>query len=74
LPSPFTRGSDRDVDRKALGFVLLLAASAAAGYDATIAPRPEDRVAHEECAQQGFDPGTTEFVNCVDELSQTGLQ
>jgi hypothetical protein len=61
-------------DRKALGFVLLLAAVTAAGCNARIAPRPEDRAAHEECAQQGFDPGTTEFVNCVDELSQSDMQ
>jgi len=61
-------------DWKALGFVLLLAATAAAGCDATIGPRPEDPAAHDECVQEGFDPGTTEFVNCVDELSQTDMQ
>ncbi len=61
--------------RKALGFVLLLAASAAAGCGPTIVvPRPEDRAAHDGCVQEGLDPGTTEFANCMEELSQTDPQ
>jgi len=61
-------------DSKALGFVLFLAATAAAGCEVTVVPEPEDRAAHEGCVQEGLDPGTTEFINCVDELSQTDRQ
>ena len=61
-------------DRRAFGFVLLLAAAAMTGCEATIVTEPEDQAAQDACVQEGFDPGTTEFVNCVDEVSRSDMQ
>jgi len=36
-------------------------------YEEEIGPNP---VYEDQCSQQGWDPGTTEFVNCVNELSK----
>lgn len=32
--------------------------------------KPADRVAEEDCLNEGFERGTTEFVDCVKELSE----
>ena len=33
-------------------------------------PKPVDRVAEQDCLNEGFERGTTEFVDCVNELSE----
>jgi len=39
-----------------------------AGCALTVEPEPVDPVAEESCSEEGYDPGTTEYVNCIEEL------
>ena len=56
--------------------LLILMASAllalSAGCDRRTEPKTVDRDAEESCLEEGFDPGTTEYVNCIEELSGGG--
>jgi len=54
---------------RALAATALLALLA--GCDGTIQPDiGPNPIYEEQCRQEGFDPGTTEYVDCVRELSE----
>jgi len=41
-----------------------------AGCEMTIGPDPVERSAEDACMEQGFELGTAEHDNCVEELSE----
>ena len=41
-----------------------------AGCEMTVGQDPVDRSAEDACMEEGFDIGTTEYDNCVEELSE----
>ncbi len=47
----------------------LLALSA--GCDLRIGLDPVDREVEESCLEEGYDPATTEYADCIEELSET---
>ena len=42
-----------------------------AGCDLRIEPEPVDRAVEESCLEEGYDPETTEYADCIKELSET---
>ena len=57
------------------GFLVLAAATllaVSAGCDRWKSSEPPDPAVAESCEQEGFDPGTTEYADCVEELSESG--
>ena len=52
-------------------FLLLTVATLALSASACMRQsKPVDRVAEQDCLNEGFERGTTEFVDCVNELSE----
>ena len=58
----------------ALILVLTLLGAANAGCNRYEPPRRASPEVREACLQEGFDPDTTEFVDCVKELSSSDAE